>query len=75
MAAVQLNPVGLLSTDEGYVSSISIRSAGGTVVYTPDANNAIGIATGLSAQAATRLVGGQGVCAGSQGQGIKLING
>lgn len=75
MAAVQLNPVGLLSTDEGYIASILIRSGGSNVAYSPDANNAIGIATALSAQAATRLVGGQGVNAGSQGQGIKLING
>lgn len=75
MAAIQLNPVGLAATDEGYISSISIRSAGGVVVYTPDANNAIGIATALSALAATRIVGGQGNVGGAGGQGLKLISG
>ena len=75
MAALQLNPVGMLSTDEGYISSISIRSAGGTVVFTPDANNAIGIATALSALAATRICGGAGASNFNGGTAIKLING
>ena len=75
MAALQLNPVGLQTTDEGYISSISIRTAGGTQVFTPDANNAIGIATALSALAATRIAGGQGSVGGAGGQVIKLISG
>ena len=76
MAVLQLNPVGLLSTDEGYISSISFRSAGGTVVYTPDGNNQIG-ATGnqISALAATRIVGGQGNGGQNCGQSIKLVTG
>lgn len=53
---VQINPVGMVSTDEGYISSISIRNAGGTVVYAVDGNNQIGAGTALGAAAATRIV-------------------
>ena len=74
MPALQLNPVGMLTTDEGYISSISIRSAGGTVVFTPDANNVIGLATSLSAQATTRICGAAGAN-GPNGTGIKLVIG
>lgn len=74
-ACLQLNPVGMLATDEGYISSISIRSAGGTVVYTPDGNNQIG-ETGnqMSAQVITRFVGGQGCGGQNYGQTIKLVH-
>lgn len=75
MAALQLNPVGLSAGTEGYISSISIQSNGGVVVFTPDVNNAIGIATFLSALAATRIAGGQGSVGGAGGQSIRLING
>lgn len=76
MAQMQLNPVGLLSTDEGFISSISVRSAGGVVVYTPDAQGAIGITgNALSALAATRLCGGSGNVGGAGGQAMKLIAG
>lgn len=72
MAVIQLNPPGLQSTDEGYISSVSIRSAGSTAVLTPDGNNQIT----MSALAATRLVGGQGVGGnGNQGQQIRLVTG
>jgi hypothetical protein len=70
MAVIQLNPIGMQSTDEGYISSISIRSAGGTVVLNPDGNNQVT----CSAQAATRLVGGTGNV-GVHGQAIKLVTG
>ena len=71
MAVLQLNPVGLQTTDEGYISSISVRSAGGTVVLTPDGNNQVV----CSALAATRLTGGQGSQLGHYGQAIKLVTG
>lgn len=76
MATLQLNPVGMLATDEGYVSSISFRSAGGTVVYTPDGNNQIGeTGNAISALAATRFAGGQGNGGQNSGQAIKLVHG
>lgn len=53
---VQLNPVGMLSTEEGYISSITLRSAGGNAVFTPDASNQIGVAGVLGPLAMTRLV-------------------
>jgi len=71
MAVIQLNPVGMQPTDEGYISSISIRSAGGTQVLTPDGNNQVT----MSAQAATRLTGGMAAQLGSYGQAIKLVTG
>ena len=72
MAVIQLNPPGMLSTDEGYISSISLRSAGGTVVLTPDGLNQVT----MSASAATRLVGGVGGGGpGPQGQRIYLVTG
>ena len=71
MAVIQLNPVGMQPTDEGYISSISVRSAGGTQVLTPDGNNQVT----MSAQAATRLTGGMHSQLGSYGQAIKLVTG
>ena len=60
MSVLQLNPVGMLSTDEGYISSISVRNAGGTVVYTPDATNKIGLTGNALGNAAyTALLSGQ----------------
>jgi hypothetical protein len=76
MAILQLNPVGMQSTDEGYISSITIRSAGGNVVFTPDGNNQIGTGTQVSPQAATRITGGLGAqIGGTMGQAIKLVQG
>lgn len=76
MATLQLNPVGMVSTDEGFISSISFRSAGGTVVYTPDANGQIGeTGNAISALAATRFAGGQGCGGQNQGQVMKLVHG
>lgn len=57
---LQLNPTGMLSTDEGFISSISIRSAGGTVVYTPDASGRIGLTgNALAAKAYSALLAAQ----------------
>jgi hypothetical protein len=53
MAQVQINPPGMLSTDEGYISSVTIRSAGAPVVQVPNATT--GQIT-CSAQAATAIV-------------------
>lgn len=64
MAVVQVNPPGMLSTDEGYVSSITVRTAGGASVLVPDAST--GQIT-VAALAATALV--------QSYAGFKLITG
>lgn len=64
MAVIQVNPPGLPSTAEGYISSITIRTAGSSSVLTPNATT--GQVT-VSAQAATQLV--------QQPNKIKLITG
>lgn len=71
MAIIQLNPVGMQSTDEGYISSVTVRTGGSAQVLTPDGTGKIT----CSAQAATRLVGGPGHLQGPQGQGLKLVQG
>jgi hypothetical protein len=53
MADVRVNPVGMASTDEGYISSITVRTGGSAVAKTP--NSTTGIIT-VSAAAATQLV-------------------
>ena len=53
MAVVQVNTPGMLSTDPGYISSITVRTGGGASVLVPDANT--GQIT-VDALAATRLV-------------------
>lgn len=76
MAVIQLNPVGLASTDNGYISSITVRYNGANNVLTPDGNNQITIPnTNGGADAATRLVGGAGNVGGTGGQGLKLVSG
>lgn len=37
MAVVQVNTPGMASTDPGYVSSITVRTAGSATVLTPNA--------------------------------------
>ena len=52
MAVIQINPPGKVSTDPGYVSSITIRTGGGASVLVPD------VTTGqvtVDAAAATQL--------------------
>ena len=62
----------MVSTDPGYISSITIRTAGSATVLTPDGNNQIT----TDALCATRLVGGQGVGGnGNPGQQIRLVTG
>ena len=35
MAQVQVNPVGMATTDSGYISSITVRTGGSATVLTP----------------------------------------
>jgi hypothetical protein len=37
MAVIQINPPGAVSTDPGYISSITIRTGGSATVLTPNA--------------------------------------
>jgi hypothetical protein len=53
MAVIQVNPANLPSTSEGYISSITIRTAGAPAVLVPHATT--GQVT-VSALAATQLV-------------------
>lgn len=53
MAVIQVNPPGLPSTAEGYISSITIRTGG---VATPLVPNATTGQVTVSALAATQLV-------------------
>ena len=53
MAVVQVNTPGMASTDEGYISSITVYTAGSATALTP--NSTTGQIT-VSALAATRLV-------------------
>lgn len=53
MAVVQVNPPGLPSTAEGYISSITVRTGGSATVLTPNATT--GQVT-MSELAATQLV-------------------
>ena len=71
MAVLQLNPIGLASTDPGYISSITVYTSGSAQVKTPDGNGQITV----DAQAATRLAGGVGNITGTGGQAIKLVTG
>lgn len=71
MAVIQLNPIGLASTDPGYISSITVQIGGSVQVLTPDGNGQIT----TSALAATRLVGGGNNVMGFGGQGLKLVIG
>jgi len=53
MAVIQVNTPGMISTDPGYISSITIRTGGGASVLVPD------VTTGqvtVDALAATKLV-------------------
>ena len=53
MAVIQVNTPGMVSTDPGYISSITIRSGGAATVLTPNATT--GQVT-VDALAATKLV-------------------
>jgi hypothetical protein len=53
MAVIQVNTPGMASTDPGYISSITIRTAGAATVLVPNATT--GQIT-VDASAATKLV-------------------
>lgn len=72
MAVLQVNPVGLAATDEGYIVSVTIRSAGANTLFTPDGNGQITV----SALATNRLVGGSGNAGQPSGQApFKIVTG
>ena len=64
MALVQVNPPGMASTDPGYISSITVRTAGAATVLVP--NGTTGQIT-CDAPSATALV--------QSWAGFKLITG
>lgn len=53
MAIIQVNPPGMATTDEGYISSITVRTGGSATALVPNAST--GQIT-VSAAAATQLV-------------------
>jgi hypothetical protein len=53
MAVVQVNTPGMASTDEGYISSVTVYTSGGASALVP--NSTTGQVT-MSAAAATKLV-------------------
>lgn len=76
MAVIQLNPPGLASTDNGYISSITVYYNGQTNVLAPGGNGQITIPNASGgANAAARLVGGPGNIGGTGGRGLKLVSG
>jgi hypothetical protein len=76
MTVLQLNPVGMVSTDLGYISSITIRYNGANNVLTPDGSNQITLpnATTGAIEAANKLLGGAGNLRGPGGTGISLVS-
>ena len=76
MTVLQLNPVGMVSTDLGYISSITVRYNGANNVLTPDGSNQITLpnATTGAIGAADRLLGGAGNLRGPGGTGISLVS-
>ena len=76
MTILQLNPPGSVSTDLGYISSITVRYNGANNVLTPDGNNQITLpnATTGAIDAAIRILGGAGNIGGPGGTGIKLVS-
>lgn len=56
MAVVQVNPPNLATTDEGYISSITIRTGGSPTVLVPSAPGANGGQVTVSTAAATQLI-------------------
>lgn len=53
MAVIQVNPPGMVATDPGYISSITVRTGGAAAVLVPNATS--GQIT-VEALAATQLV-------------------
>lgn len=86
MTVLQLNPPGMATTDDGYISSITVRYNGADNVLTPDVTAYVpptavtrgqitlpNATTGAIA-AANRLIGGAGNHRGPGGQGISLVH-
>jgi len=82
MTILQLNPVGLASTDDGYISSITVRYNGANNVLTPSTNTGDGTygqitlpnATTGAIAAANRLLGGPGNIPGAGSTAIRLVS-
>jgi hypothetical protein len=76
MTVLQLNPVGMISTDVGYISSITVRYNGANNVLTPDGNNQITLpnATTGARAAAERILGGIAGTGGPAGTRISLVH-
>ena len=76
MTVLQLNPVGMVSTDVGYISSITVRYNGANNVLTPDGSNQITLpnATTGARAAAERIVGGAGGITGPRSTNIYLVH-
>jgi hypothetical protein len=73
MAIIQLNPTGMLPIEEGYITSVTVRSNGKEETLVPDPLTG---QVACSPQAALRLIGGsQAAAGGPGGRGIKLIQG
>lgn len=76
MTVLQLNPVGMASTDDGYISSITVRYNSTTNVLTPDGSNQITLpnATTGAIAAANRILGGSMSIRGPGGTGISFVS-
>lgn len=76
MTVLQLNPSGMLSTDVGYISSITVRYNGANNVLTPDGNNQITLpnATTGARAAAERILGGAYGIGGPDGTRISFVH-
>lgn len=75
-AKVKVNPVGMASTDPGYISSITVRYNSANNVLVPDGNGDISIDVSLTdANAAvSRLCGGGNGVGGPQSSRFFLVN-
>ena len=76
MTILQLNPLGMAATENGYISSITIRYNAAPNVLTPDGNNQITLpnATAGAIEAAIRILGGPGNIEGPGGTSIKFVS-
>ena len=85
---LQVNPIGIKSTDDGYITSIVVVVGGTARTYTPsatlDGSNVLtaggvietaGDTTVLSAAAGARLVGGANMIGANRGQGFSIVQG
>lgn len=75
-AKINVNPAGLGSSDNGYISAITVRYNSADNALTPDGSGNISIDVSLPGAnaAVTRLLGGPGGIGGPGGQRFSLIN-